>query len=114
MKFFLGKKGGNEMEQKDQIEMYVDEEEQLKRQINALYNLVVNLYGSDKLVLRASKLNALQLIKSDILGERVLALQRLIHEDPTFDAIPELQEIPKAVSYPHLSCPCMACFQFRL
>lgn len=85
------------MEQKDQIEMYVDEEEQLKRQINALYNLVVNLYGSDKLVLRASKLNALQLIKSDILGERVLALQRLIHEDPTFDAIPELQEIPKVL-----------------
>jgi ATP-dependent Lon protease len=70
------------------------EEEQLQRQVNSLYGLISNLYGTDKLVLRAGKVNALQLIRSECLGERVLALQRLVFEDPTIDTIPSAQEIP--------------------
>ena len=68
---------------------------QLSRQVNALYGLVSNLYGSDKLVLRAGKLNALQLMRSDLLEERVLALQKLIFEDPTLDTVPSQEEIPE-------------------
>lgn len=68
--------------------------EQLRRQVNALYGLVANLYGSDKLVLRAGKLNALQLMRSELLEERVLALQKLVFEDPTYDTVPAIEEIP--------------------
>jgi len=70
-------------------------EEQLRRQVDALYGLVANLYGSDKLVLRAGKLNALKLMRSDKLEERVLALQKLVFEDPTIDTVPSLEEIPE-------------------
>jgi ATP-dependent Lon protease len=91
MKFFLEKiKGGSRIEQAGGS----GGRDQLRRQVNALYNLVANLYGSDKLVLRASKLNALQLMRSELVEERVLALQRLVYEDPTIDAVPDLKEIP--------------------
>ena len=53
-------------------------EEQLKRQVDALYGLVANLYGSDNTVLRAGKLNALKLMRSDKFEERALALQKLV------------------------------------
>ncbi len=68
--------------------------EQLKRQVSALYGLMANLYGSDKLVLRAGKLGALQLMRSEILEERVLALQRLVFEDPTYENLPTIEDIP--------------------
>lgn len=66
----------------------------VKRQVTALYSLLAELYGSDKLVLKAGKLDALKFMRSDILEERVLALQRLIFEDPTYDKLPEPEVIP--------------------
>ncbi|MQL53641.1 ATP-dependent protease, Lon family [Desulfofundulus thermobenzoicus] len=68
--------------------------EQLRRQVNALFGLVAGIYGSDKLVLRAGKLNVLQLMRSERLEERVLALQKLVFEDPTLDTVPAVEEIP--------------------
>jgi len=61
------------------------EEEQLGRQVSAIYALLSNLYGSDKLVLKAGKLEALKLMRSELLEERVLALQRIVFEDPTIE-----------------------------
>lgn len=90
MKFFSNKKDRILMEEGKNLP---DDEQQINRKVNALYNLVVNLYGSDKLILRASKLNALQLIKSDSLGERVLALQRIIEEEPSLEEIPKVEDI---------------------
>ncbi|MCL6635735.1 MAG: Lon family ATP-dependent protease [Peptococcaceae bacterium] len=69
-------------------------QEQLKRQVAALYSLLANLYGADKLVLRAGKLEALQLMRSERLDERVLALQRLVFEDPTYDKLPDMEDVP--------------------
>jgi ATP-dependent Lon protease len=66
----------------------------VKRQVTALYSLLAELYGSDKLVLKAGKLDALKFMRSDILEERVLALQRLVFEDPTYDKLPEPEVIP--------------------
>lgn len=68
--------------------------DQLKRQVAALYSLLANLYGSDKLVLRAGKLEALQFMRSERIEERVLALQKLVFEDPTYDTPPTYEEIP--------------------
>ncbi len=69
------------------------EQEQLRRQVNSLFNLLTDLYGSDKIVLRAGKLNVLQMMRSDFLPEQVLALQKLVFEDPTIETLPELDEI---------------------
>ncbi len=68
--------------------------DQLMRQVTALYGLLANLYGSDKLVLRAGKLEALQFMRSEKLEERVLALQKLVFEDPTYETLPTPEEIP--------------------
>ncbi|MDA8234375.1 MAG: Lon family ATP-dependent protease [Clostridia bacterium] len=72
----------------------ITEEEQLRRQVTALFGLLSNIYGSDKLILKAGKLEALNLMRSEILGERVLALQKIVFEDPTIDIIPSYQDIP--------------------
>lgn len=68
--------------------------DQLQRQVTAMYGLLSNIHGSDKLVLRAGKLEALQLMRSDKIEERVLALQKLVFEDPTYDTLPTVEEIP--------------------
>jgi ATP-dependent Lon protease len=74
------------------------QEDQLHRQVTAIYSLLANLYGSDKLVMKAGKLDALKLMRSKILGERVLALQRLIYEDPTIDEVPETGDLPTVLN----------------
>ncbi|NLG84653.1 MAG: AAA family ATPase, partial [Firmicutes bacterium] len=70
--------------------------EQLQRQVTALFTMLANLYGPDKLVLKAGKVEALGLMRSKVLEERVLALQRLVYEDPTIDALPHRRDL-KAV-----------------
>ncbi|XCH79080.1 MAG: Lon family ATP-dependent protease [Candidatus Dehalobacter alkaniphilus] len=67
---------------------------QLKLEIDALYVVLSNLYGTDKLILKASKLEALTLMRSDKLEERVLGLQKLVNDDPTDKPAPDLQDIP--------------------
>ena len=67
--------------------------EQQQRQVAAIYALLSNLYGSDKLVLKAGKLEALKLMRSEDLSERVLALQRIVFEDPTIDKLPQNREL---------------------
>ncbi len=92
MKTFLEKfKNGSIAGIKDRV---TPQEQELKLQVTALYGLLSNIYGSDKIVLRAGKLKALQLMRSKCIGERVLALQRIVYEDPTLEKEPDLQEIP--------------------
>jgi len=61
----------------------------MRRYVAALYELLADTIGSDKLVLRAGKLDALKLMRSSVLAERILALQRLVFEDPTLDRVPQ-------------------------
>ena len=63
------------------------------RRVTALYDVLGELYGSDQLILRAGKLDALHLIRSSSLGQRVLGLERLIDNDPTIEKIYNEQEI---------------------
>ncbi|MFZ5816176.1 MAG: Lon family ATP-dependent protease [Bacillota bacterium] len=74
-------------------------EEQLRRQVGALFGLLTNLWGPERLVLKAGKLEALGLMKSDHVEEQVLALQRLVFEDPTIDALPSRSQIPKIIDH---------------
>ncbi|MCL4517272.1 MAG: Lon family ATP-dependent protease [Firmicutes bacterium] len=83
---------------KASLDKKLAEEEQLKRQVTALFGLLANLYGSDKLVLKAGKLEALHLMRSSNLPERVLALEKLVYEDPTIDDLPGYEEIPQVIN----------------
>lgn len=56
---------------------------QMEKRVNTLFSFLSNLHGPDKLVLKAGKLHALHLMSSEHLADRVLALQRLVFEDPT-------------------------------
>lgn len=73
------------------------EHDQLQRQVNSLYNVLADIYGPDKVVLRAGKLNVLQMMRSESLPERVLALQKLVFEDPTLDTVPEMDDLPQVL-----------------
>ncbi|MCL2337157.1 MAG: Lon family ATP-dependent protease [Firmicutes bacterium] len=89
MKSFLNKiKASNEPEANN------SKQDQLSRQVNSLFNVLTDIYGSDKIVLRAGKLNILQLMRSNSLPERVLALQKLVFEDPTPDTVPKPDQLP--------------------
>lgn len=69
----------------------------LDRDIDNLYNILVEINGSDKLVIKAGKMDALQLVRSEKRGERVLALQKIIFENPTLTKVPKDSEIPEIV-----------------
>ncbi|MDN5326315.1 MAG: ATP-dependent Lon protease [Moorella sp. (in: firmicutes)] len=66
----------------------------MSRQVGALFNVLCDIYGTDKVVLKASKLEALDLMRSEALPERVLALQKLVYEDPTITNVPAESDIP--------------------
>ena len=58
-------------------------EEELRRHVDALYDILATVLGAEKIVLRAGKLGALKGMRSDRVGDRIHALQRLVFEDPT-------------------------------
>ncbi|HWI53607.1 MAG TPA: Lon family ATP-dependent protease [Symbiobacteriaceae bacterium] len=70
-------------------------EEQLHRHVSALFGLMTNLWGPERLVLKAGKLDALSLMKSEEIEDQVLALQRIVYEDPTIDQAPSRTQITK-------------------
>lgn len=70
------------------------ENDLLERQVDSVYGLLVDVMGSEKLVLKAGKLDALEQMRSEDVAERVLALQKLVLENPTLDKKPEIKDIP--------------------
>lgn len=72
-------------------------EEAVRRRIQALWELLARIYGSDRLVLKAGKLNALQDMRAEDPGRQLVALQRLVHEDPTIDQAPHPDEFVQAL-----------------
>ena len=62
-------------------------EDEMGRYVSALYDVLANTIGSDKLVLRAGKMNALKMMRSGTLPDRLCALQRLVFEDPTLERV---------------------------
>jgi ATP-dependent Lon protease len=60
-------------------------EDELNRYVSALYEMLANVIGQDKLVLRAGKVSALKMMRSQNLPDRLCALARLVFEDPTIE-----------------------------
>jgi ATP-dependent Lon protease len=61
------------------------EKQKLLRRVDALYDVLASIIGTDRLVLKAGKLDALDLMRSKEVSERVLGLRRIVFEDPTID-----------------------------
>ena len=72
--------------------------QELDREIQAFYAVLVDTMGSDKLVLQAGKLDALALMRSQSRGDRVLALERIVLGNPTLGPAPTDEEIPETLS----------------
>lgn len=70
----------------------------LDRDINMLYELVVNVMGADNMVVTAGKMDALRFMRSEIRGERILALNRIIYKNPSINNVPSDKEIPAEIS----------------
>ncbi|MBV9055080.1 MAG: Lon family ATP-dependent protease [Candidatus Eremiobacteraeota bacterium] len=62
-------------------------QDELSRYVSALYEMLASVLGQDKLVLRAGKVNALKMMRSQNLPDRLCALQRLVLEDPTLERV---------------------------
>jgi ATP-dependent Lon protease len=75
----------------------LDPEKMYKRQVATILSLLSGIYGADRLVLKAGKLEALAGIRSDRLEEQVLALQRIVFEDPTIETPPSMGKVPQVL-----------------
>ena len=71
-----------------------EEDIQLAGDVEALYDLVVDLLGADNLVLKGAKLGIIDLINSQDICERVLGLEKLVFQNPVLDRLPTKKEIP--------------------
>lgn len=63
--------------------LLLDKEIALEKQISALLTILAEVHGADQLALKAGKLDSLELMQSENVEDKLLALERLIHEDPT-------------------------------
>lgn len=71
-----------------------NQEEILKKRVGVMFRFLASVYGPEGLVLKAGKLGALKGMKSKDLCQQVVALQKVVYEDPTIGACPSLDEIP--------------------
>ncbi len=69
------------------------------RKVQALHDILLQIFGPERLVLKASKLHALQELRSDRLEVRVLALQKIILDDPSLTEPPERRNIGRVLQH---------------
>ena len=89
-----GKKDNQQLQPPQDSLAEMAPKDELDRKIDMIFTLLVDYYGSDKLVIKAGKMDALHLVRSPEKGERVLALQKIIFENPTLTEIPAEDKIP--------------------
>ena len=89
-----GKKDNQQLQPPQDSLAEMAPKDELDRKIDMIFTLLVDYYGSDTLVIKAGKMDALHLVRSPEKGERVLALQKIIFENPTLTKPPAEKEIP--------------------
>src|SRR5665647_632167 len=70
-----------------------DKELEIDKRITDLFKHLDILYGTQGFILRASKLDAVDLISSEQAQDRVLALQKMLEADPTLNELAASEEI---------------------
>ena len=79
------------MKHKKQKDLHRDYQISIEERIDTLFKQLESLYGTRGFILRASKLDAIDLIQGKDIRDRVLALQKLLEENPTLtDLEPEI------------------------
>lgn len=74
---------------------------ELERRVDGLFALLGDIYGADHLVLKAGKFDALEGMRAQRIEDRVLALCRIVHEDPTLEPIADPAAIPQILDDVH-------------
>ena len=73
-------------------------EARIDAEIVALFRMLADTMGTERLVIQAGKMNAMTLMRSESRRERVLALMRILEEDPLLTPPPSEAEIPEILS----------------
>ncbi|HEY4440611.1 MAG TPA: Lon family ATP-dependent protease [Candidatus Elarobacter sp.] len=73
-------------------------DEKLRREIAALYAVLADALGTEKVVMRAGKLGTLKEMRSQAIPDRLLALARLVFEDPSLETKPVKAQYKKMIA----------------
>ena len=96
MSFFKDLFGGNS-EQKS-APPTLSAEAHIDTEIAAIFRMLADTMGTERLVIQAGKMNAMALMRSDDRRERVLALMRILEEDPLLSPPPSEAELPEIIA----------------
>ena len=91
MSFFKDLFGGSDSREKPPE---LSSEARLDTEIAAIFRMLADTMGTERLVIQAGKMNAMTLMRSEDRRERVLALMRILEEDPLLTPPPSEAEIP--------------------
>ena len=91
MSFFKDLFGGSDSREKPPE---LSSEARLDTEIAAIFRMLADTMGTERLVIQAGKMNAMTLMRSENRRERVLALMRILEEDPLLTPPPSEAEIP--------------------
>ena len=73
-------------------------EARIDTEIAAIFRMLADTMGTERLVIQAGKMNAMALMRSDDRRERVLALMRILEEDPLLSPPPSEAELPEIIA----------------
>ncbi len=65
-----------------------------ERRLRAFYDLLVQVYGPERLVLKAGKLQALKDLRDRDPAKKLRGLRKIVLEDPSLNDLPEAADIP--------------------
>ncbi len=78
--------------------MRLSADEKVRREIAALFDVLTDALGTEKVVMRAGKLGTLKEMRSQAIPDRLLALQRLVFEDPSLETRPAKAQYKKVIA----------------
>ena len=70
----------------------------IERRLRAFYDLLVQIYGPERLVLKAGKLQALKDLRDPDPGRQLLGLKKIVLEDPALTEVPPPDAFPVELS----------------
>jgi ATP-dependent Lon protease len=78
--------------------MRLSADEKTRREVAALYDVLADALGTEKVVMRAGKLGTLKEMRSPAIPDRLLALQRIVFEDPSLETRPAKTQYKKVIA----------------
>ena len=95
MSFFKDLFGGDGKKEKPPE---MSPEARIDAEIAVIFRMLADSMGTERLVIQAGKMNAMALMRSENRRERVLALMRILEEDPLLSPPPSEAELPEIIS----------------